>query len=332
MIASRRFVRGGLVVCAAVALAGCGGDTDDDTPSVQDWGSQVAPAAADASGMGRDEPEVRAVRFEPAEAIPDRPLEVTVEASVDATGIEYSWRAEGRRVAAEGPRVIVPGDLVRGDSIEVEITITAGGRVSEPETASVRVANRTPRIEELGIQVVEGDGEDLGFWVAGPVATDPDEDEVEFRYEWRVAGRGVVSEEDRLTRDGWERGAEVQLVVWASDGEGEGLPLEAAPFEVGNSPPDIVSRPPGLDGSGRFVYRVEARDRDGDRGLRYSLAQGPSSMWIDPFSGEVTWQATVADAGEHLVEIEVDDRRGGATRQSFFVRVDVESSPAAAAN
>ena len=139
MIASRRFVRGGRVVCAAGALAGCGGDTDDDTPSVQDWGSQVAPAAADASGMGRDEPEVRAVRFEPAEAIPDRPLEVTVEASVDATGIEYSWRAEGRRVAAEGPRVIVPGDLVRGDSIEVEITITAGGRVSEPETASVRV-------------------------------------------------------------------------------------------------------------------------------------------------------------------------------------------------
>ena len=228
--------------------------------------------------------------------------------------------------------LVVPSDLVRGDRLEVEVVATDDARVSEPEVASVVVGNRAPRIEQLTIRIVEGEEGSLGHWVADPEATDPDEDDIEFRYEWRVDGGDVVSGSDRLSRDDWKRGARIELVAWASDGEKEGLPLASAPFEIGNSPPDIVSRPPGIDASGRFVYQVEARDRDGDRGLRYSLVDGPTAMSIDPFSGELTWKATLADAGEHFVEIEVDDRRGGATRQRFFVNVQVDAPPAARAN
>jgi len=76
-----------------------------------------------------------------------------------------------------------------------------------------------------------------------------------------------------------------------------------------------------MDASGRFSYAVKATDRDGDRGLRYSLEQGPEGMTIDAFSGELRWQATLRHAGEHIVEIAVDDRHGGVTSQTFYVRV-----------
>ena len=51
-------------------------------------------------------------------------------------------------------------------------------------------------------------------------------------------------------------------------------------------------------------------------------------MTLDPFSGELRWMATATDAGEHLVEVAVDDRKGGVTRQSFYVAVQVASGSA----
>ena len=314
----------------AIGLAGCGGDAEvEPTSAGEAWGQAAEPSSTPV--VSGAELRIGGISFEPPQAIPGQPLSVDVETG-RGVALAYSWRADGRRMAADGPTIVVPSDLVRGDRLEVEVVATDDARVSEPEVASVVVGNRAPRIEQLTIRIVEGEEGSLGHWVADPEATDPDEDDIEFRYEWRVDGGDVVSGSDRLSRDDWKRGARIELVAWASDGEKEGLPLASAPFEIGNSPPDIVSRPPGIDASGRFVYQVEARDRDGDRGLRYSLVDGPTAMSIDPFSGELTWKATLADAGEHFVEIEVDDRRGGATRQRFFVNVQVDAPPAARAN
>ncbi|MGB0621113.1 MAG: hypothetical protein ACPGVZ_16770 [Myxococcota bacterium] len=327
----KRLLASSIALLAVVGSSGCGGDADSKSP-VETWGA-VAPSnpAAPASDTG---PEIARIIFDDVQAMPNRPLRVEAElANVrgDATvRFTYEWKAGGRRMPAESNSILVPSDLQRGDEVTVDVVAWVEGVPSESRTATVRVGNQAPRIEELGIEIVPGEGLDLGFWVADPVASDADDDDIAFRYEWLVEGRGIVGTEERLRRDGWDRGTEVRLTVWATDGEEEGLPLEAAPFEIGNSPPDIVSRPPGLDPSGRFVYQIEARDRDGDRGLRYSLASGPASMAIDPFSGEVVWQASVADAGEHLVEVQVEDRQGGATRQSFYVNVAVDAPPASA--
>jgi hypothetical protein len=161
----------------------------------------------------------------------------------------------------------------------------------------------------------------MSHWLADPSAQDPDGDDLSFRYSWIVNGTEIGVDTAELERAPRKRGDEIRLIVWATDEEAESAPLRSAPFSITNSPPDIDSRPPAMDPSGRFAYAVKASDLDGDRALRYSINQGPAGMSIDAFSGELLWQATAQDAGEHIVEIAVDDRHGGTTNQTFYVEV-----------
>lgn len=321
---------------AVTSLMGCG--SGDESPTAASGSSWEQPAAVVVVSDGEnEEPVIRSLRFEPAEAVAGQRLRVVVDAEdpdQDSLEFGYTWRIDGQRMPSSGASVTLPSELASDASISVEVVASDGHSTTEPTRLSVSPGNRAPRVQELGIRVVPGDGDDLGEWVADPVAVDPDDDDVSFRYEWRLNGERVIGEEERLTRNGWKRGDKIVLTVWPSDGVNEGMPLEGAPFAVGNSPPDIVSRPPGLDASGRFVYQVEVTDRDGDRGMRFALNEGPDGMAIDPFSGALRWQATADDAGEHRIEIQVDDRKGGITKQVFFVAVEVDSgssSPAAPA-
>ncbi|MBW2425324.1 MAG: cadherin repeat domain-containing protein [Deltaproteobacteria bacterium] len=245
----------------------------------------------------------------------------TVDPDGDASELAYTWRLNGRAIEAPGPILDVPDWVGPGDRIEVSVVASDGRASSEPFTETTSIGNRRPEIRDVRIRVRRGEGDGLGHWVADPVVVDADGDSLWLRYEWYVNGEGPVSDDEELTRDGWERGDRVKLIVWADDGELESLAFATAPFEIGNSPPDIVSSPPSFGPEGGFVYRVEARDPDGDGGLQYSLVQGPEGMSIDASSGELRWNAELEDAGEHFVEIAVDDGMGGVTRQGFFVSV-----------
>lgn len=315
-------------VCAVVLATGwlgCGGEDETSASAqVESWSRPEARA----SEGGNQPPVIASVALDPEPAVAGRRLSSSVEASdpdQDKLKLQYVWSIDGRRIDATSSAIDLPDDLVRGARITLAVTATDTASASSEAEASVSVGNRPPKMQEIGIRVVPGEGEDLGDWVADPLASDPDGDDVSYRYEWRL-GERVVGDGDRLGRAGWRRGDALRLVVWPSDDEVEGDSLESAPFEIGNSPPAIVSRPPGLDSSGRFVYAIEAQDPDGDRGLRYSLVKGPEAMAVDPFSGEVVWQATESDAGEHEITVEVEDRKGGSTRQTFFVAVEVEES------
>ncbi|MCB9723523.1 MAG: hypothetical protein H6748_05695 [Spirochaetaceae bacterium] len=312
----------GLVWGIAACVLACGGE-EAETPRAGAW---QAPAASTASRPeGRNQtPEVLSVRFSPEEAMAGRPLRAVVEAEDgdgDPVELGFTWTIAGSRIPSDGAEISVPPGLRRGDRIRVSVLASDGRSTADAFEASVPVANRPPRMASLEVHVVQEDEDDPGRWVADPVGEDPDGDDLDFRFEWTVGDRVLEDAEEWLSRAGRKRGEQIQLRVWASDGVDESPPLVSAPFEIGNSPPDIVSRPPRMDSSGRFVYAVEARDRDGDRGLRYSLVQGPQGMTIDPFSGELRWTATVEDAGEHQVTIAVDDRNGGVTRQTFYVDV-----------
>lgn len=313
------------VLALATGWLGCGGE-ESAAPAaqVESWSRPEARA----SEGGNRPPTIASIEFDPEPAVAGRRLSSRVESSdpdQDKVDLEYVWSIDGRRIDATSSAIDLPDDLVRGARISLAVKAVDEASASTEFEASVTVGNRPPRMQEIGIRVVPGEGEDLGDWVADPLASDPDGDDVEFRYEWRL-GERVVGDDDRLSRTGWKRGDSLTLVVWPADGEEEGDELESAPFQIGNSPPSIRSKPPGLDSSGRFVYAIEAEDPDGDRGLRYSLIRGPESMAVDPFSGEVTWQASESDAGEHEVTVEVEDRKGGSTRQTFFVAVEVEEA------
>ena len=318
--ARRIFNLGLLFACWGLA-SGCG----DDSANKASGGPLMAPSEISSANAGENRaPEITSMRFEPTEAVPGKTLRVHVGASDpdrDPVELGHVWKINNRRTPVSGSVFEIPANLRKGDEIEVSVIASDGAANSEPMVRRIVVGNRRPTVEEIRIHIrgnVEGQ---LGRWVADPVGRDLDGDEITYRYSWIVNGRSIehyTAELDRATR---KRGDEIRLIVWAMDGESESAPLKSALFTIGNSAPDIVSRPPGMDPSGLFTYAVQARDRDGDRGLRYSLDQGPKGMTIDAFSGELRWQASYRQAGEHIVVIGVDDRHGGVTTQTFYLEV-----------
>ena len=297
----------------------------DDSGQFASGGPQTIQSEASLDGKVENRPpEVRKVRFDPVHPVPGKLLRVHVGASDpdhDPIELGHTWKINGQRMPSSGPVITVPAHLRKGDRIEVSVVASDGRTHSEPSVQTILIGNRPPSMQEIKIHIQGNQNGELGHWVADPSAKDPDGDELVFRYSWLVNGRPIDEEGDRLARAPRKRGDEIQIIVWATDGQAESAPLESARFTIGNSPPDIHSRPPAMDPSGKFIYQVEASDRDGDRGLRYSLEQGPEGMTIDAFSGELRWQATHRHAGEHIVELAVDDRHGGETSQTFYVEV-----------
>ena len=56
-----------------------------------------------------------------------------------------------------------------------------------------------------------------------------------------------------------------------------------------NSPPRIEEVPAPQSRDGEFVYAFRASDADGDKTLRFRLAQAPRGMTIDAIRGEARW-------------------------------------------
>lgn len=307
-----------LTLC--VVVGACGGDSKQEASG----GPQVSTTlAVDETGENRP-PEITAIRFEPPNALPGKLLRVLVGATdLDRDPVEfgYTWKINGRRTPSSESVLELPTILRKGDRIEVSVIASDGKANSEPAFQSALIGNRAPSLQEIQIHVRGDHDGSMGHWAADPSAEDPDGDEISFRYSWIVNGAEIDVATAELDRASRKRGDEIRLIVWATDGEAESAPLESAPFTIANSPPDIESRPPEMDPSGQFIYPLKASDRDGDRGLRYSLEQGPDGMTIDPFSGELRWQATISHVGEHIVEVAVDDRHGGVTNQTFYVHV-----------
>lgn len=296
-------------------------DESDISPS----GGALLRSSESAGRGGNQPPVIHSADFDPSHVVPGGPVEVHVEA-VDPDGdpitLEYRWTIRAKVYEAAGRRLDVPAWATRDDRVAVEIVAKDGQEASDVFSLETRVANGRPTLLEIRIQTEEDANGTLGNWVARPLAEDPDGDRLSFRYEWIVNGQASGADRARFERSQSHRGDEIRLKAWASDGTSESSPLLSAPFRVGNSPPEIVSRPPTLDESGLFLYAVQVEDRDGDTDFAFSLEEAPSGMKIDPGSGQLQWTPTLADSGEHAVTVAVDDRHGGSSRQGFYVQVE----------
>lgn len=318
------------VACTASAalLAACGGEAP--APSGRSLSAPVTAAAA----TDNRAPRIARVTLDPAAPHAGDDVVAHVEAldpDGDAVELQFAWTVGGRRVTGRGASLQVPAQAGKGVAIEVEVTAHDGRTGSEPMSAFARVGNRPPELLGAHIEPVEKVkiGTEL---VAVADARDGDGDAVDFRYRWRVNGSPVEGAEgERFATTGLERGDQVQVRTTASDGEAETAPLDSAPVVLGNSAPSITSTPGGVSADGSFQYALQASDPDGDRNLRYELAQGPEGASVDPLLGEVRWSATRDDAGTHVFEVVVKDGHGGEARQRFevVVREVPKAEPAA---
>ena len=311
-----------LALGLAAALGACGSEERPQAMGAPMGGAAAPLEALDGNLATNSPPVITRVVIEPQAPRPGQQLNARVQASDpdgDRLEIVYQWRVNGLEVDG-GPSLHVDA-VSKGSWIELRVVARDGEAESAPATATAVVANQPPVL--LGV-LLEPQGQittqhDV---TAIPRANDPDGDELEYEFEWWVNGRRVDLDEAVLPTRHFRRGDRVELAVVASDGTAETDPLRSHPIEVLNAPPRIASEPPGLDESGAFRYQATAEDPDGDRQLRYRLAEAPSGMRVTPLDGLLTWEPRRTQSGRHPVVLEVEDGLGGKTTQSFELQVD----------
>ncbi len=75
-----------------------------------------------------------------------------------------------------------------------------------------------------------------------------------------------------------------------------------------------------------YRYDVEALDPEGDT-ITFALIEAPAGMQIDSQSGLITWTATAAQAGSHLVRVAAVDTAGNVSVQRFAVQARSNQAP-----
>jgi RHS repeat-associated protein len=88
-----------------------------------------------------------------------------------------------------------------------------------------------------------------------------------------------------------------------------------------NRRPSITSEPITTGEEGQaYSYGVEATDPDSDP-LNFSLTASPEGMEIDPDTGLITWTPDGTQAGDHTVEVRVDDGQGSHDTQDYVLTI-----------
>jgi hypothetical protein len=242
----------------------------------------------------------------------------------DALSYRYEWRTGG--VAARGS-TFTGLHVRKGDAIELIVTANDGLAGSAPFRVATVVHNSVPEVGGIRIEP-EGEitaGRDVKV---EPQGRDADGDPIAYRYLWRVNGTTVDQTGPSFSTAGLRRGDRIRVGVVASDGEGQSDAFESHEFTLANAAPVILSEPGAAGADGVFRYRVRAEDPDGDRPLRYRLASAPDGMKMMSGAGGVEWRPRADQAGEHAVEVVVEDPLGGRASQRF--RLVVGDGPPAA--
>ena len=304
----------------------CGGDPDP-APGAEQSGDDALSAVTNGA------PVIESVSLDPAEPRPGQRVTARVEASDpdgDKIAYDYRWRVNGWEVdSADGSSSLHVEKNEPGASIEVTVVARDANGESAPLTASTRIGNLPPTIVQVVMRPLGqvSVGSDV---TASPMATDPDGNEIEYHYSWRVNGDPVGDDGPVLPTSAFRRGDRIELEVVASDGSDDSQPLVSPPIEVANAAPRVVSQPGPIGSDGVFRYKVEAEDPDGDKMFRYRLLKGPDGMTVGFDDGQMKWQPPTDKPGTADVEIEVEDRFGGKAVHRFALEYAFETKKAEA--
>jgi hypothetical protein len=304
----------------AFGVSGCGGD---EAP--QPSGRSMAAAVELEERPDNRPPRIAAVTLVPNAPRPGDPIDATVDAQDpdgDGVRLEFEWRVNGKVLRGERRPRLKVSDLQKGDRIELHVVASDGRLESSPFVKRIRVGNQPPRLQ--GIAFAGGDWRAGDSIDASPVASDPDGDELRFDYQWFLNGKPTKQRDHVFDTKGLRRGDVVYVEVVARDSSDETRPVRSAEVKLGNTPPTILEIPTPREIDGEFRYQFRAKDADGDRRLRYRLAQAPKGMSINPVNGEARWRPDASQAGTHVVEVEVVDSYGDGGALSFEVVVGLE--------
>jgi hypothetical protein len=314
-----RSVGAGLLALAALA-SGCG--EEEPKPSGAPLTRAAnAPVAERAENRA---PVVERVTLSPQAPLAGQKVEARVEVDDpdgDPIRLELEWRRGGEVVRTGSHTSLVADGLAKGESIGVVVWAHDGRDRSEPAHADVVGGNQPPLLQGVYLaphgEVVPGQ-----VVTAEPQGRDADGDSLEYTYEWLVNGE-VVRGADEASFDTSEllRGDKLQARVRVSDGEDESPLAESMTLTLANRPPKFAGLPPIATEDGSFRADLEARDPDGDRGLRYRVVEGPAGLTVDSVTGRLAWHPGAQDAGNHPVAVAVADSLGAESTLRFELTV-----------
>ncbi|HEX3035408.1 MAG TPA: putative Ig domain-containing protein [Thermodesulfobacteriota bacterium] len=181
--------------------------------------------------------------------------------------------------------------------------------------------NHPPQVTSIKIEGISDSGIREGFRAVAE-ARDPDGDEVNFRYQWKLNGENIVGATDEVIQwqDDFKKGDEISVEVIPFDGRDEGVWKAEGSLKIPNSPPQIVSEPEVRMEGGKFSYAVKAEDPDGDP-IEFTLKNAPEGMEIEPSTGVIMWDFDEEDIGEHNVQVIASDPEGATATQDLTLRI-----------
>jgi len=90
-----------------------------------------------------------------------------------------------------------------------------------------------------------------------------------------------------------------------------------------NQPPSITSTPVTTAiADTPYSYDLDATDPNPGDTLTWSLLTAPAGMTIDPATGLIQWTPSAAQAGDHPVEVKVQDAGGLFATQTYTLTVN----------
>lgn len=168
--------------------------------------------------------------------------EIVAEIAAEATAsnanreviYEWSWWKDGERQPGLDDPTLPASLTARGQEWSVQALPFDGRRYGEPLIASVEIGNAPPSARVTLEPLTPTSAHDL---VATASGTDPDGDEVEFRYVWYRSGAIVqAATEPVLDAALTRRNQTWKVQVIPSDGLSQGRPAEAE-VTIRNAPP-----------------------------------------------------------------------------------------------
>ncbi len=321
------------IITLAVLLAQCGSSGGPDEQAGIPSGSPQSSQAGRPSGERPAPAAVAVPRIVRGQIIPRLPNATSTLAldlrAVDplrkAVTFRYRWLLGDRPIPGATGAQLPPGEFVRGQTVNVEVTPVAGGRKGPVWKAPpFEIGNASPRVRRLEIQpspVTRREAVRAVVEVA-----DPDGDAVTVSYQWlRNATPISGATEATLAPSHYKRGDLLSIQVIASDGQDAAPPLRSHQVDVYPAAPKFVSRVAPTDfKEGRFRYQGRALHPDG-KPLRYSLSrEAPRGMRIHPQTGLVEWDPDPSQTGTFAFHVIVDDYVGAKVAQPITLTIEKE--------
>ena len=210
--------------------------------------------------------------------------------------------------------------------VKVEVNDGREGTAQDSFIVTVKDTNRAPEISIPDQNVNEGESLTLNLL---DFASDPDGDSLSFTL---ISGVGSISENTYRFTPGYDASSTYTVEIEANDGRG-GFATDTFVITIGdvNRPPIMNDIPDQNVDEGKTLelnLLDYASDPDGDT-LTFTLISGPGAITDSTYNYSPDYDAS----GTYIVEIEVNDGKGGSASDNFTITVnDVNRDPVMPSN